>query len=114
MDNLTTEERIQLALVELYKQLTPNVSATANEFKVDRSTLSRRFRGVQASRTISRAEHCQRLQPEEEKRLIDFINKLTDRSMPPTSQIVKNVAEEIVGSPVGKNWVGQFVRQYKD
>ena len=106
MDNLTTEERIQLALVELYKQLTPNVSATANEFKVDRSTLSRRFRGVQASRTISRAEHCQQLQPEEEKRLIDFINKLTDRSMPLTSQIVKNVAEEIVGSPVGKNWVG--------
>jgi hypothetical protein len=32
--------------------------------------------------------------------------------MPPTSQIVKNLAKEIRGKEVGKNWVGQFVRRY--
>ena len=32
----------------------------------------------------------------------------------PTSQIVKNVAEEVSGHTVGKNWVGRFVRRYKD
>jgi hypothetical protein len=31
--------------------------------------------------------------------------------MPPTSQIVKNFAEEIIGRPVGKNWASQFVRR---
>ncbi len=30
--------------------------------------------------------------------------------MPPTSHIVKNLVEEIRGAPVGKNWVGQFVK----
>jgi len=34
--------------------------------------------------------------------------------MPPTSQIVHNLAEELIGKPVGKNWVGKFVRRYKD
>ena len=32
--------------------------------------------------------------------------------MPPTSHIVRNLAEEIRGKPVGKNWVGQFVKRY--
>ena len=113
MDNLTGEQCMQLALADCCKQLVPNYSTTANTFKVNRSTLSRRHQRIQSSRTESRAEHCQRLKPEEEQ-LIDFINKLTDRSMPPTSQIVKNVAEELAGSPVGKNWVGQFVLRHKD
>jgi hypothetical protein len=32
--------------------------------------------------------------------------------MPPTSQIVKNLAEEIRGELVNKNWVGQFVKRH--
>jgi hypothetical protein len=32
--------------------------------------------------------------------------------MPPTSHIVKNLAEEIRGGQVGKNWVGQFVKRH--
>ena len=32
--------------------------------------------------------------------------------MPPTSHIVRNLAEEIRGKPVGKNWVSQFVKRY--
>ncbi len=32
--------------------------------------------------------------------------------MPPTSQIVKNLAEEMRGKGVNKNWVGQFVKRY--
>ena len=32
--------------------------------------------------------------------------------MPPTSHIVRNLAEEIRGGPVRKNWVGQFVKRH--
>ena len=31
--------------------------------------------------------------------------------MPPTSSIVRNLAEEIRGRSIGKNWTGQFVRR---
>jgi hypothetical protein len=34
--------------------------------------------------------------------------------MPPTSAIVHNLAKEIRGRDVGKNWVGQFIRRNKD
>jgi hypothetical protein len=34
--------------------------------------------------------------------------------MPPTSAIVKNLAEEIRGCAVGKNWVSQFVKRHQD
>ena len=44
--------------------------------------------------------------------LIKQINTLTNKGMPPTSQIVKNLAEEIRGREVGKNWVGQFVKRH--
>jgi hypothetical protein len=47
--------------------------------------------------------HCQALTNTQEKALIYIINRLTDRKMPPTSVIVKNLVEEIRGAPVGKN-----------
>jgi hypothetical protein len=36
--------------------------------------------------------------------LIGIINRLTKRKMPPTFAIVINLAEEIRGAFVGKNW----------
>ena len=49
---------------------------------------------------------------EQEEVLIHRINTLTDRGMPPTSYIVKNLVEEFRGKQVGKNWVGQFVKRH--
>jgi hypothetical protein len=34
--------------------------------------------------------------------------------MPPTSQIVYNLIEEICRKPINKNWVGGFIRRYQD
>ena len=34
--------------------------------------------------------------------------------MPPTSGIVHNLAEEINGGLISKNWTGDFVKRYKD
>ena len=33
--------------------------------------------------------------------------------MPPTSQIVKNLAEEVIGRSVRKNWTANFVRRHQ-
>ncbi|KAL5316020.1 hypothetical protein ACEPPN_016894 [Leptodophora sp. 'Broadleaf-Isolate-01'] len=49
------------------------------------------------------SESIQCLTDEQEEVLIKHINRMTERGMPPTSQIVKNLAEEIIGKPVGKN-----------
>ena len=84
----------------------------AEHYGCDRSALSRRMRGLTKSKKLANSFWHQYLTIEQEEVLIHQINLLTDRGMPPTSHIVKNLAEEIRGKPVGKNWVGQFVKCY--
>lgn len=84
----------------------------AKHFKCSRSAVSRRVRGLTKSRKEANSFWHQCLTIEQEEVLIHRINYLTDRAMPPTSHIVKNLAEEIRGAPVGKNWVGQFVKRH--
>jgi hypothetical protein len=50
----------------------------------------------------------------QEKALIKLINKLTDHGMPPTSAVVWNLAEEIRGCSVRKNWTASFVQRHRD
>ncbi len=114
MDNSTTKSPIELALEDLDSQKQPNYAATARKFAISRTTLSRRHRGVATSRAIATSETKQRLTNDQEEVLIRHINKLTDRGMPPTSQIVRNLAEEIIRDQVGKNWVGNFVQRRKN
>src|SRR5450432_4398050 len=114
MDNSTYEARLGLALEDLSKQAIPNPTATATRYNVDRTTLRRRFTGEQQDRAAAHAESHQCLSKAQEETLIGYINSLTDRSLPPTSQIVHNIAEELVNRTINKNWVSDFVKRHKD
>ena len=114
MDSVPRETRITLALADLANQEEPNFKGTAREFIVDRTTLRRRFNGTQRSYAQCRSETHQNLTSSQEEVLIGYINKLTDRSSPPTSQFVKNFAEELCKKPVSKNWVSNFTCRHKD
>src|SRR5450432_4622180 len=114
MDNSTYEARLGLALEDIRKQTIPNFSSTARRFQVNRITLLRRFKLTQQNRRIASSETKQCLSLAQEETLIRFINNLTDRSLPPTSQIVHNCAEELAKKPLGKKWVGKFVKRHKD
>jgi DNA invertase Pin-like site-specific DNA recombinase len=69
------------AAIEAINSLKPgnsiNYTKIAKEFGVDRSTLSRRHRGVQGPRDCQ-YEQQQVLSTHHEKQLISYINKLTD------------------------------------
>src|SRR5450432_2768209 len=114
MDKSTNNTQLDLALADLAKQAKPNFSGTATKYQVHRTTLQRRFLGTQQSRRIASSDNHQCLSLAQEETLIDFINDLTNRSIPPTSQIVRNVAEELAKGPIQPNWVGRFTRRYKD
>jgi len=105
---------IDEALADLESQDVLNYSATARKYGVCRSTLTRRHKGQTVSKQEFLSEVQQCLNNTQEEVLIRHINLLTDRGMPPTSQIVKNLAEEIIKRPVGKNWVSSFVYRHKD
>jgi hypothetical protein len=99
---------IDLALAALQSSEVINYAATAKEYGVDRSTLSRRHRGVtgskaQATDTKSLLTHKQQLA------LVAYIDKLTLRGLPPTNAMVRLFAKEISKKEPGKNWVRRFV-----
>jgi hypothetical protein len=113
-NNFTMPAPIDLALAELRDQPVPKFVATAEKYAVNITTLRRRFAGTQLSYQEAREQTHNRLTLAQEEVLIRWIDEFTERHMPPTSQLVKNVAEEIVGGPIGRNWVGDFTRRYKD
>ena len=113
MASSTLDARIELAIADLKRQDKPNIMGTAKKYGLNESTLRRRYKGQNLSHRAATSEYRQRLTFTQEEVLIGQINRLTDRGLPPTSQIVKNLAEEMIGSPIGKNWTGQFVKRYK-
>src|SRR2546423_12509649 len=104
------DDRIAAAIADLKLQKKPNFMATAKKWRVERTTLAKRFKGQTRSIEAYQSE-ASRLSNAQERALIDQINKLTLRGMPPTSRIVRNFAEEIAGSKLGKNWHADFVQR---
>ena len=92
----------------------PNYAEAARRFKVQETTVRRRFLHITASRKQIDQEHRQLLNKAQEDVLLSYINKMTDKHIPPTTQIVKNLAEELLGKEVGKNWPALFVKRHKD
>jgi hypothetical protein len=103
MSDALNAARMVLALDDLTKQKVPNLLGTPKKYGVNRTTLTRQFNGTQMSRADFLSESIQCLSRDQEKVVLGFINKLTDRNCMPTSQIAKNIAEEVAGQPVGKN-----------
>jgi hypothetical protein len=108
------EARIQAAIADLESQDRTNFAATARKWDIERSTLSRRYRGETGSNQDASSYARRQLTDAQEQTLIKHINKLSDRGLHPTPQIVKNIAEEITHVDLGKNWVSRFCERHKD
>jgi hypothetical protein len=114
MTRVDKSARIAAAIAAIRLGEIKDYSKAAAKFNVDRTTISKRIRGLTKSKKDANSFWHQCLTNAEEETLIAHINKLTDRGMPPTSSIVRNLAEEIRGAKVGKNWTGQFIQRHKN
>jgi hypothetical protein len=91
----------------------PNISLVARTYGVDRSNLSKRFRGITGSKEVQ--YNNQRLLSKEQSRaLINWINQLTERGLPPTNSMLENFAREISGKEPGKNWATRWIKAHSD
>jgi len=109
---MVNEDDMKKALAEIESSEAPDYAAIARKYSLTRSTLSRRARGKTTSRAEFQSQVHQCLTNAQERVLINQINRLTERGIPLTSQMVKNFAEEMIGHTMGKNWVSQFCRRY--
>ena len=94
------------AAVEALKSLEPgerpNISQVAREYGVERSRLSKRYRGVQGT-YASRAEKKRLLNNTQEKQLLQYIDKLCVQGLPPTKEMIRNFAPEIAQQEPGNH-----------
>lgn len=113
-NSMDYEARIKAAIADLESQKRINYQATATKWDIHRITLARRHRGETGSNQDATSFARQKLTNTQEKTLIKHINNLSDRGFPPTPQIVKNLAEEVAGVALGKNWVSRFCGRHQD
>ena len=100
---MVNEQDIQKALAEIESSLDPNYTAIAKKWGLTPSTVIRRAQGKTSSMEEFQSQVHQCLTNAQEHVLINQINCLTKRGIPPTSQMVRNFAEEMIGRTVGKN-----------
>jgi len=104
---------IEAALAAIASEEDPNYAAVAEKYGCDRSTLSRRHRGITGSKTDARSSKSL-LSMQQQKDLVNYINRLTARGLPPTHSMVANFAQDICHKSPGKNWVTRFIRSNRD
>jgi hypothetical protein len=108
------EAAIAAAIEELANQATPNISAAARKWKVDRITLTRRFKRQCKSAKESHIDLQGNLSTAQEKDLLSWIDELTNRKLPPTPAMVKNHVERLLKREIGKNWVCRFFHRHPE
>jgi hypothetical protein len=91
-----------------------NYAETASCFGCDETTLRRRHQGKQRSRRDADTLYKSRLSKQQERDLIAYIHKLSSRGIPPTLSMIKNFAQDIAKTKVGKNWPYSFVQRNRD
>ena len=88
--------QIDDAVAYLKAQDVPNYAAAARLYGVQPTTLRRRFLGLATFRPVASSEHHQLLNIAQEEVLLGYIDKMTAKFMPPTTQIIRNLAEELI------------------
>ena len=105
------EAAIAAALAELANQDPPNILATAKRHKIDRMTLSRRYKGQSEPKAIAHLNTQGRLTAVQEEALIGWIDELSARKLPPTPAMITTYVERLLNEPIGKNWVYSFYKR---
>ncbi len=95
---------IEAALTAI-KSLQPgeqfSYSKIAIEHGVVRTTLMRRHRLLTTTRA-SAAQNQQAIHPHQEEELVRYIEGLTDRGIPPTRALIRNLGSSIAKKQLGK------------
>ena len=106
------------ALEEL-QSLRPGVpfsyTEIANRHGCNRTTLSKRHRGAQGSRA-AQYESQRYLTDGQSKTLVQWVNMLTKKGLPPSNEMLRNFAKEIRCSETkpGREWPKRWRQRHKD
>jgi hypothetical protein len=110
----TREESIQAAIRDLNSGVFHSQRAAAKAYNIPQATFSKRVRGTQNSQTSH--VYQQRLTPEQEEFLVQWILEEDARAFPPSHARAREMANRILRMngdhrPVGKHWMAAFLKR---
>jgi hypothetical protein len=109
---MATTADIEKAIDELRAADKPNVAEIASKYKIERTRLNRLFKG-----TISTKENYDKrrglLSPQQDKKLVDLVNRLTRDGLPPTPNTARQLAKDLCGIWPSKNWPHRWLHRHE-
>jgi hypothetical protein len=100
------------AAVEAYEAHGPEgqylVLEVANQNGIWRSTMQRRMDGQSVLRS-DYISNSRKLSPQQEDELVEYLESLTARRLPPTRAMVQTFASEIARNQISERWVSLFL-----
>ncbi|KAI9034721.1 uncharacterized protein KD926_006716, partial [Aspergillus affinis] len=91
----------------------PSYTFIAKKYGISRTTLARRFRGIQHSKD-DQYQDQRLLNDRQAKVLISNINELSERGLYISHEMLQNLAHEISGIRPGKQWPSRFLKRHSD
>jgi hypothetical protein len=108
------EHAIEAAISDYSAGLYPSKRAAAKAYNLPESTLRSRLNG--STNSVASHQHQQRLSPEQEEFLVEWILEEDARACPPPHARAREMANRILRmngdpNPVGKLWLSHFLRR---
>ena len=109
-DFVVVGSSVEYPLRRVFRHAGRDVNSTkyAEKLNCNRSTLSKRHRGVQQARGAL-LPSSRKLNNEQEAYLAKYIHELVARGLPPSRPMIRNFASQTAKNDVGKNWADRFV-----
>jgi hypothetical protein len=78
---------------------------------VSRSTLSRRHQGSRGTKETKDFNQLA-LNPQQEHELVIYIERLTNKGLPPTREMIINFASQVAHRQLSETWVTRFINRH--
>jgi hypothetical protein len=85
----------------------------AKNARCDPVTLTRHHKGLQADRDTKILNQL-KVSPQQENELVQYIIRLTERSYPPTRDMIINFVRGLAKAEVSQTWVTRFLQRHRD
>jgi hypothetical protein len=109
---MATTTDIEAAINELRAASKPNIAEVSRKYNIERTRLNRLFKGT---RSTKEAYDSRRglLSQQQDRRLIELVNRLTRDGLPPTPKTVRQLAKDMSGEWPSKNWPNRWLQRHE-
>jgi hypothetical protein len=109
---MATNADIEAAIAELRAARRPNVAEIARKYNIERTRLHRLFKGTISTKQAY-DERRGLLSLQQDRRLLDLVNRLTRDGLPPTPKTVRQLAKDLCGTWPSKNWPHRWFERHE-